>query len=68
MENAPLTTFIVRIWWSEMQKEVPIPRRPRWHGRVEHVESGQSIAFRDLPTLLSFIQEQGGLKSFQEGR
>ena len=38
----PINTFVVRFWqeWSAAGR--------RWRGRVEHLQSGQSVAFRDL--------------------
>jgi hypothetical protein len=45
----PASTFVVRLWheWSA--------DGPRWRGRVEHLQSGESGAFLDLDDLLSFV-------------
>ncbi len=62
MASSPHTTFIVRIWWGDpAQESATSVARRRWHGHVEHLESGQQRSFRDLSTLLAFIREKGGL-------
>jgi hypothetical protein len=42
--------FIVRLWreWSVAG--------PRWRGRIEHVQSGESAAFLDFDAMLDFIR------------
>ncbi|RME87087.1 MAG: hypothetical protein D6770_10285 [Anaerolineae bacterium] len=63
MNRAPHMTFIVRIWWVEApEASAPLGGPRHWYGRVEHIESGQSAAFRDLSALMTFIEEQGGLQ------
>lgn len=49
----PASTFIVRFWreWSAA--------RPRWHARIEHVQSGQSATFLGLDGVLDFIRRFG---------
>jgi hypothetical protein len=49
----PASTFVVRFWceWSATG--------PRWRGRVEHVQSGQSATCLDLQGIVDFIQRQG---------
>ena len=44
------STFVVRFWqeWSVAG--------PRWRGRIEHVQSGQSAAFLDLDGMLDFFR------------
>ncbi len=51
----PISTFVVRVWpkWSA--------ERTRWHGRVEHVQSGESIALQNEQALLEFIRRFGAL-------
>jgi len=46
----PISTFVVRFWqeWSVAG--------PRWRGRIEHVQSGQSAAFLDLDGMLAFFR------------
>ena len=34
---------------------------PRWRGRIEHVQSGQSAAFLDLYGMLDFIRRFGAM-------
>jgi hypothetical protein len=46
----PLNTFIVRFW----QETGTVP--PRWCGQVQHVQSGERIAFTDPLALLHFLQ------------
>ncbi len=43
-------TFVVRLWreWSVAG--------PRGHGRIEHVQSGESAVFLDLDAILDFIR------------
>ena len=50
----PQNTFVVRFWW-EWQGEGSEPRRV-WRGRVEHVQSGEGMTFRDLRQLLAFME------------
>ncbi len=57
MEKDPHNTFIVRIWWTDPRPGVQT--RP-WYGRVDHLQSGQSMIFRDLQSLIRFIQAWGG--------
>jgi len=62
VEPAPHTTFVIRIWWTQ-PASVSAATQPRWYGRVEHIESGQTLTFRDLSALLAFLQEHSGLPS-----
>ncbi|MFZ5809787.1 MAG: hypothetical protein ACOY16_10950 [Chloroflexota bacterium] len=50
----PQNTFVVRFWW-EWQEE-GLEQRMGWRGRVEHVQSGEGMTFRDLHQLLAFIE------------
>jgi hypothetical protein len=45
----PLNTFIVRFWRE------PRPGRPYWRGQVQHIQSGEHIAFTDQALLLHFL-------------
>jgi hypothetical protein len=49
----PISTFVVRFWqeWSAAG--------PRWRGRIEHVQSGQSAMFIGLEGMLDFIYNLG---------
>jgi len=51
----PISTFVVRFWqdWSAAG--------PRWRGRIEHVQSGQSATFLDLDGMLDFIRRFGAM-------
>jgi len=46
----PLNTFIVRFWRE------PGAGEGRWRGQVQHVQSGERIAFADKGALMSFIE------------
>jgi hypothetical protein len=48
-----MITFVVRFWPETSAGEV------RWHGRIEHVPSGQSAAFLDLDAMLRFLHRFG---------
>jgi len=48
--GTPLNTFIVRFWQG------PGASKPRWRGQVQHVQSGERIAFADEATLLRFLR------------
>jgi hypothetical protein len=49
----PISTFVLRFWqeWSAAG--------PRWRGRVEHLQSGESAVFLDLDGMLDFIRSFG---------
>jgi hypothetical protein len=49
----PASTFVIRFWqeWSAAG--------PRWRGRIEHVQSGESAAFLDLDGMLEFVRRSG---------
>lgn len=46
----PLSTFIVRFWRELEASQVC------WRGQVQHVQSGDKIAFADETALLSFLR------------
>ena len=46
----PINTFIIRFW-----REVGTTRA-RWRGRVQHVQSGEHVAFVDEDSLLAFLR------------
>jgi len=54
-----VSTFVVRFWreWSAAG--------PRWYGRIEHVQSGESIAFPDLDAMLDFVRSIGAMANDQ---
>jgi len=49
----PVSTFVIRFWreWSAAG--------PRWRGRIEHVQSGESAAFLDVDGMLGFVRRVG---------
>jgi hypothetical protein len=51
----PVSTFVVRFWqeWSAAG--------PRWRGRIEHVQSGESVAFLNWDGMLDFIRSFGAM-------
>jgi hypothetical protein len=51
----PISTFVIRFWreWSVAG--------PRWRGRIEHVQSGESIAFLNWDGMLDFIRSFGAM-------
>jgi hypothetical protein len=52
---SPVSTFVVRFWqdWSVAG--------PRWRGRIEHVQSGESVAFLELDEMLDFFRRFGAM-------
>ncbi|HDN78828.1 MAG: hypothetical protein DRI61_07175 [Chloroflexi bacterium] len=46
----PLNTFIIRFWREQGAEGV------RWHGQIQHIQSGERIAFTDEEVMLSFIR------------
>ena len=49
----PISTLVVRFWceWSAAG--------PRWRGRIEDVQSGESATFLDLEGMLDFVRRSG---------
>ena len=56
----PDSTFVVRFRreWSAAG--------PRWRGRIEHVQSGESAAFLNLDEMLRFIRRFGAMANDKE--
>ena len=50
---APMLTFVLRF-----QRETTAGEA-RWRGSIEHVQSGEAIAFMDFETMLRFLQRFG---------
>jgi hypothetical protein len=44
--------FILRLWLEPREIE---DGEPEWRGVIEHIESGDHSAFRNLEVMLSFI-------------
>jgi len=59
--SPPLNTFVVRFWreWTAA--------RPRWRGRIEHVQSGEVATFLGLDAMLDFIQRFGIMADDEPG-
>ncbi|MBC7228304.1 MAG: hypothetical protein H5T61_13915 [Thermoflexales bacterium] len=50
----PQNTFVVRFWWE--RHGVDSDQTMDWRGRIEHVQSGEGVAFREVRELLAFIE------------
>lgn len=50
----PQNTFVVRFWreWPSESGE----HETGWRGRIEHVQSGEMMAFCDLRQMLAFVE------------
>jgi hypothetical protein len=48
-----MVTFVVRFWRETSAGEV------RWRGQIEHVQSGERVAFLELNTMLRFLHRFG---------
>jgi hypothetical protein len=53
-------TFLLRFWRKNVGRGV------RWRGSIEHVPSGEAIAFVDFETMLRFLELFGICASDQE--
>jgi hypothetical protein len=51
--SPPASTFVVRLWYEGTAEG------PRWRGRIEHIQSGESAAFLELDGMLSFLRRFG---------
>ncbi|WP_299028905.1 hypothetical protein [uncultured Thermanaerothrix sp.] len=48
-------TFVVRFWW-EWERGESTDQTMGWRGRIQHVQSGEGITFREMNQLLTFIE------------
>lgn len=56
----PLNTFVLRFWWStDTNNEEGLETRI-WNAHIEHIQSGDSLGFRDIDMLLRFIEQFTG--------
>ncbi len=55
-----ISTFVVRFWRISSASEEA--EGGRWYGQVEHIQSGQKRAFRNLEQMLRFMQEYVGME------
>ncbi|MGD2178731.1 MAG: hypothetical protein PVG71_13020 [Anaerolineae bacterium] len=51
--SPPASTFVVRLWHEATVE------RPRWRGRIEHLQSGEAIAFVELEEMVRFLRRFG---------
>jgi len=49
----PTATFVIRFWYELTAGE------ERLRGCIEHIQSGEHVAFLDLEAMLSFLQRFG---------
>jgi hypothetical protein len=47
------TTFVLRFWRKETVGEI------RWRGSIEHVQSGEEMAFLDAESMIAFLNRFG---------
>jgi hypothetical protein len=52
-------SFVVRIWQEAIDNE---GSTVTWRGSIDHVNSARRLYFQDWETVLSFIQEESGLR------
>lgn len=53
-EEQPQNTFVIRFWWEWHPEDSD--RTRIWRGRIEHVQSGEGMTFREARQLLAFIE------------
>jgi hypothetical protein len=51
--NSAASTFIIRIWYEWSLTE------SRWYGRVEQLNTNQTMTFQELSQLLTFFADFG---------
>jgi hypothetical protein len=49
----PASTFVVRMWYEGTAEG------PRWRGRIEHLQSGEAIAFVESEEMVRFLRRFG---------
>lgn len=54
MDPRSVHAFVVKVW---LEGREIAGATPEWRGRVDHVQSGRRIYFRDLGELLGFVQQ-----------
>lgn len=50
----PHNTFVIRLWWEWQTEDAH--QGMTWRGRIDHVQSGEGLTFRDTRQLLAFIE------------
>ncbi|MFQ6057382.1 MAG: hypothetical protein ACE5MB_00680 [Anaerolineae bacterium] len=58
-------SFFIRFWQEPREKR---GETPEWRGSIEHVQSRKKRYFRDIKTLIAFIQEVMGSADSSSGR
>lgn len=53
MDPQYIHAFIVKLWLEHREIE---GANPEWRGRIDHVQSGKRIYFRDTAKILQFIR------------
>ena len=55
-EQHSLDSFVARIWLENGQDG-----KPRWRGRIRHVQNGREIYFQNLQEMRDFLEEVSGI-------
>jgi len=45
--------FVVKLWLERREIE---GAQPEWRGRIDHVQSGERVYFRDIAVITDFVQ------------
>ena len=53
MDPPYVHAFVVKLWLERREIEGAYPE---WRGRIDHVQSGQRIYFRDLVEIVRFVR------------
>ena len=53
MDPRYLHAFVVKLW---LERREIAGARPEWRGRIDHVQSGKRVYFRDIAEIMRFIQ------------
>jgi hypothetical protein len=59
VQTTTIGTFVLRFWRETSTGKV------RWRGRIEHVQSGESLAFLEFEAMLNFLRHFGILEGDQ---
>jgi len=51
--STTIATFVIRFWRETTADE------EYWRGRIEHVQSGESVSFIDFDAMLGFLRHFG---------
>ena len=53
MDPPYVHAFVVKLWLERREIE---GAEPEWRGRIDHVQSGKRLYFRDIVSISQFIQ------------